>query len=74
MPRIYVQTELRRIEQTIPPGDVRVQALTALGQRLATAMIETNDMSERYRLRIMQHHVMRLADDERNTTSAQESR
>jgi hypothetical protein len=74
MPRIHVQSELRRIEQTLPPGELRVQALTALGEQLATAMTETDDLGERYRLRVMQHHVLRLANDERHTTSAQEPR
>jgi hypothetical protein len=74
MPRIHVQSELRRIEQTMPPGAVRMQALTQLGNRLAVAMTETSDLGERYRLRVMQHHVLRLANDERHTTSAQELR
>jgi len=65
MPRLHVQNELRRIEQTTPPGAERVQALTALGEQLVKAMVETTDPRERYRLRGMQHHVMRLAEDER---------
>jgi len=65
MPKVYVQSALRRIEQTIPPGAARVQALSQLGQRLVVAMTETTDQRERYRLRGMQQRVMRLAEDER---------
>jgi hypothetical protein len=60
-----VQSELRQIEQTTAPGAPRVQALTQLGSRLVAAMTETDDLGGRYRLRVMQQHVMRLAADER---------
>jgi hypothetical protein len=66
---IYVQSEIRRIEQTTPPGEARVQALTALGQRLVEAMAETSDRSERYRYGVMYRHLQRLtADEERGGT------
>ena len=67
MPKIYIQSELRRIEQTIPPGTARQHALTELGERLVAAMTESSDLRERYRLRILHQHVMRRAHDERNT-------
>ena len=64
MPKIYIQSELRRIEQTIPPGTARQHALTELGERLVAAMTESSDLLERYRLRILYQHVMRRAADE----------
>ena len=61
---LYVQSELRRIAETIPPGPERVQALTQLSERLVQAMTESSDLLERYRLRILYQHVMRRAADE----------
>jgi hypothetical protein len=66
---ISVQSEIRRIEQTTQPGASRAHALEQLSDRLVVAMTETSDPSERYRLRIMQHHVMRRAADERRAAS-----
>ena len=65
MPTIYVQSELRRIAETIPPGPARTQALTQLGERLVAAVTEATDPLERHRLRILHQHVMRRATDER---------
>jgi hypothetical protein len=65
VPKIHVQSELRRIAETIPPGSERVQALTALGERLMAALTETSDVLERHRLQILHTHVMRRANDER---------
>jgi hypothetical protein len=59
-----LESELRQIVQTVPAGALRAQALRQLGDRLVVAMTETSDLGERYRLRVMQQHVMRLADDE----------
>ena len=68
MARIFVQSELRRIEQTLPPGTARQHALTELGERLVVAMTATTDLAERYRLRVMHNHVMRRAHDETQGT------
>jgi hypothetical protein len=65
---LYVQSEIRRIEQSTAPGEGRAQALTALGERLVQAMAATEDYSERHRLRVLHTHVMRRAADERETT------
>jgi hypothetical protein len=61
---LYVQSELRRIAETIPPGPERVQALTQLSERLVQAMTESSDPLERSRLRILHQHVLRRAADE----------
>jgi len=61
---LYVQSELRRIAETLPPGPGRVQALTHLGERLVAAMTEATDPLECSRLRILHTHVMRCAADE----------
>ena len=74
MPRIHVQSELRRIAQTTQPGEGRVQALAQLGERLVAALTEATDPLECSRLRILHTHVMRRAADERHTASAQEPR
>jgi hypothetical protein len=67
--KIHVQSELRRIEQTTPPGAARVQALTELGNRLVAAMEATSDLGERYRYGVMYRHLQRLAADaERGAT------
>ena len=68
MPKIFVQSAIRQIEQSTPPGAARAQALEQLGNRLALAMTETKDPHERYRLRGLQHHVLRLAEDARRAT------
>jgi hypothetical protein len=65
---IYVQSEIRRIEQTTLPGEARAQALTQLGNRLVAAMGQTEDLREQYKLRVMNNHVMRMAEDERRAT------
>jgi hypothetical protein len=62
---LYVQSEIRHIEQTTPPGAVRAQALTHLSDRLVVAMTATEDFAERYRLRVMNNHIMRMIADER---------
>ena len=74
MAAIHVQSEIRQIEQTTTPGEARVQALEQLGDRLVVAMTETDDLGERYRLRVMNNHVMRMANDERHIAAAQEPR